>query len=368
MKTLLFFASSHNIGLTAGLTEMVLNISRINDLHVLAISGEKEQCNGLFMKLQNHNIDFIKINSLDKHVFSLKLINEMKKTILDFKPDIIHVQTNWQLLLVVIVRFLLKHKVKVKIIYMLHSYRNIYKIMSYIFKSIVDLVLFLLVDKVIVCSTYMRNILVLSKKKTKVIFLGVDNVFFDIKNKLYKKQDQIKIIFPGEFRYGKNQNILIKALKQYILLTNDFNVILYLPGSGDLLENCEALVKNLGLEKNIIFPGYLNRSDILELYKECQFSIIPSNSETFGLCIAEPFVLGMVIFTRKVGIAKDIISNGINGFIFDNENDLAFLMKEYLRNEEVCNNISIKAFNNRNLFRWDKFLQEYNKVINDLAV
>ncbi|MBE9463046.1 glycosyltransferase family 4 protein [Dyadobacter subterraneus] len=71
-------------------------------------------------------------------------------------------------------------------------------------------------------------------------------------------------------------------------------------------------------------PAWLAKSDVL---------ILPSKSEPWGLVVNEAMVCGMpVIVSEKCGCAEDLVSNGINGFLFnpESQSELETALKFFL--------------------------------------
>lgn len=228
---------------------------------------------------------------------------------------------------------------------------------------IIGLALF--TKKVFIPSLFLKNKFSILNKKLIVLFLGVDRAFFN--GYLPINWNTIKrIVFPGEFRKGKNQDILIRTYKKFIDISGDKNTELYLPGNGINLGYCKNLCKRLGLEERVFFPGKLNRANMLKCYLQSQFVIIPTNVETFSLCIAEAFALGRIVISRHVGVANDVICPGETGYLFKNKKELLKILIEILPNIHKCSSISKNAFNSRNVFRWENICEKYIEIINSL--
>jgi glycosyltransferase involved in cell wall biosynthesis len=327
------------------------------------VSGEREQFQGLFNKLNVMNVNYKVINGLDDHKNFTRLVRELKKLVEKVGPEIIHVHTNWQLAIVASIKYLFKGKYKV--IYEIHGYRHNYKLRSILAKYIIGLSLYLFTDLIIVQSTFLKRKFRFLQKKIRLLFYGVDEEFFLRYTPLYLNSTK-RLIFPGEFRKGKNQDVLIHVIKKYIDKTGDENVELYLPGKGEKLEECKTLTKKLGLENKIFFPGFINRHQMLEHYLMCQYAVIPTNVETFGICIVEPFVLGRVVISRRTGVSEDIIISGETGFLFDTEKELLEILIDILPNKEKSIYIGNNAFEKRDIFRWDDICEKYIRLINDL--
>ncbi|MFZ3137372.1 MAG: glycosyltransferase [Thermodesulfovibrionales bacterium] len=126
------------------------------------------------------------------------------------------------------------------------------------------------------------------------------------------------------------------------------------------------MLKKLGLEKKVIFPGFLNREQMRQLYLKCQFALIPSNVETFGHCIVEPFILGRVVISRHVGVADDIIIPGKTGFFFDSEEDLLKVLLAVVSDEGLCTTVAKNAFDQRDQFRWEPICKQHFDLIYDI--
>jgi glycosyltransferase involved in cell wall biosynthesis len=361
LNKVIFFMSSHRIGLTGLLTEQACNLNKQAGENFLFVSGEREQFLGLFNKLRDNNVTHKKITGLDDHRDLFRITKEFNQLVEEFKPGIVHTQTNWQLVISVIVRLL--YGKKYSIFYTLHGYRHNYRWRSLAARYIIGLGLRLFADKVITSSSFLKNKFSFLKGRNEIIFLGLDDNFLG-------KYDPPafngikRMIFPGEFREGKNQDVLIRALKKYMGETGDSNLELYLPGEGKKLGGYKRLVSNLGLEEKVFFPGFVTRNQMIELYRKCQFAIVPSNVETFGLCITEPFVLGRVVISRHVGVADDIIIHGENGFLYDTEEELVELLSKILSDKEKCAMVARKAFDGRDVFRWSNLTEKYLALIN----
>lgn len=360
---MIYFASSYGIGLTALLTEQACSLAKNSKVKFLFISGEKEQMPGLFDTLDRHSVNYAKIYGLDDHGNLVGLIKIFCQYIDQFEPELVHVQTNWQLAIVAAVKHLYRRKFLV--FYTIHGYRHNFKIRSLIAKYMIGLSLVFFADKVIVTSSFLKDQFKILKRKIEILFLGVDKTFFtEYISPSFSNSK--RIIFPGVFREGKNQETLIRAIREYIDATGDENIELYLPGNGKNLGTCKSLSRELGLEEKIFFPGFLNRQDMLKYYLRSQFVVIPTNVETFGLCIAEAFVLGRIVISRQVGVAQDLIIPGKTGYFFNTEEELLEVLLKVLPDINKCSLISKNAFNRRDLFRWDNICDRYFELIKGL--
>lgn len=145
----------------------------------------------------------------------------------------------------------------------------------------------------------------------------------------------------------------------YIDKTGDTTIQLFLPGAGPLRDEMIDLAKNLGLQNNVIFPGQLKLGDVRNLYLKANIALCSSNVETYGRCIAEPFMLGRCVVTQKTGVAEDIIKHGENGMFFKDSNDLAEILIDLHQHPDKVTRMSAQAINDREIFSRDRVMSSY---------
>lgn len=313
-------ASSHIMGLTNQEVNLAINYNT-KKIDLLVLSGENEQYPSLFLKLKKNKIKYNIIYGLDEHKNFYKLIKNTYGIIKKFKPEFITVNTNWQLVIFGIANLINKNSSK--IIYTVHGFRhNSNYIISLISRILIGVALILFSYKVNCPTTYVANKFSFLKRKIEVIPLGEDAIFFNSSVDYKKIGNEYNICFPGAFRHGKNQLELINVFEYFVNGNENILSNLYLPGDGPLLEECKEYVKKRGLSDRIYFPGQLNRLEILEIYEKCQIAVVPSNDETFGHCIVEPLIMGLIVVTKNIGVAQDVIVDKENGFIYKSKAEL----------------------------------------------
>lgn len=361
MSKLLFFASDFKIGLSALLTDELIAFYQYG-IDIVAIAGENEQEPGLTEKVKSENIPLTRIAGLDCHANFRALAEKIKDIIVENNIHIVHVQNNWQLALVTYVKYKLLFRHKIRIVYTLHGFRNYSLWKSYIAQLVIGLALFLFADRVICMCGYLKRKFRLLSYKIELLPLGVPSSFFT-KELQSLPQNGLQMIFPAQFRHGKNQDVIIRAFAEHIKRTKDSDSRLILPGAGDLLNEMKKLVESLGISNRVEFPGLLSKEDIRQLYLKSNIGIVSSNSETFGQSIVEPFVLGRCVISRLVGIANDIIQNGVNGYIYNHENELAEILDDLYAHQELICQIGENNFRERDLFNWKRISQVYKERI-----
>lgn len=127
----------------------------------------------------------------------------------------------------------------------------------------------------------------------------------------------IVLVYAAEFSRRKNQQMLINALAEW-----REDVKLILPGTGALLEENRALASALGLDGQVIFPGYL--TDMPRCLHGADIGVSASRSEGLPLNILESMACALPIVASAVKGNEDLITPGENGLLFPYDDAKAF--------------------------------------------
>ena len=138
---------------------------------------------------------------------------------------------------------------------------------------------------------------------------------FKILNKTPSKKE-IKLITVGSLVLKKNQIFLVEVVK-YIKNKN-YDVHLKIIGDGLEREKIQNRILELNLTENIKLSG---KQDLIEeQLKKADFYVHSATYEPFGLVILEAMASKLAVVTLNGSGNNDIIDNGINGFILNENN------------------------------------------------
>jgi glycosyltransferase involved in cell wall biosynthesis len=158
--------------------------------------------------------------------------------------------------------------------------------------------------------------------------------------------------------------LLIDAFTQ--LKQQNDNVRLILVGNG-LIENKikERLSQlPLNIESSIIILPFQDQHQMKLLYRVANVFILPSKSETWGLCVNEALASGTpVIVSDKCGSSKDLVKNEVNGLVFksDIRQDL-FLKMQEMCNDDFRERIASKAQESLKHYSYASFLTALGQI------
>lgn len=138
---------------------------------------------------------------------------------------------------------------------------------------------------------------------------------FKLLNKTFSEK-KIKLITVGSLVAKKNQIFLVEVVK-YIKNKN-YDVHLKIIGDGLEREKIQNRILELNLTENIKLSG---KQDLIEeQLKKADFYVHSATYEPFGLVILEAMASKLAVVTLNGSGNNDIIDNGINGFILNENN------------------------------------------------
>lgn len=188
----------------------------------------------------------------------------------------------------------------------------------------------------------------IDKSKTSVIHLGVEKD--NLRNKI--NLDKPSILYVGDRKRYKNFNNFIKAYSLSNFLLKNFNVICF--GGGKFIKEEKDYFKSLNINSNNLIQ-ISGDDDLLNIYyRSCEFLIVPSIYEGFGLPLIEAMACGCPVLCANSGSLPEIANNAANYFDPKNVDSIKLTMENFLSNREEKNSLIKKGYENVENFTWDK--------------
>ena len=117
------------------------------------------------------------------------------------------------------------------------------------------------------------------------------------------------------------------------------------------------MVKNLGLENNIRFTGFLeDYGDVISYMKSSKVFVLPSTREGFGISALEANACGLPVITvdHIMNATRDLIKDGENGFLSGlNEKGIS---EKILKSFEWTNEKKRQCIEYAKVYEWDKIV------------
>lgn len=177
------------------------------------------------------------------------------------------------------------------------------------------------VDRIISVSAAAKKDIMLyglAGEKITVIHNGVDVNFYKpsppILRKKYKDGCDNLLMFVGRIIQQKGLGYLMAAMPD--VLKEFPSTKLVIVGKGKQLGEIKSAVKRRGLENSVIFPGFVDESQMPSLYSSADIFVLPSLWEVLPIALLEALACGVPLAASDAGGNPEIVENGKNGFIF----------------------------------------------------
>jgi len=293
-----------------------LHENDLNDYNIIYYANERKELN--WNKDLIHNADFVKSCSLNyKTKLYLKTISipnifNFVSILKKNKPDII-VASEYNISS--LISFLYSKIMRIK--YIQWSDATIYSERNYTsIKKIIRKIICKRSDRYIASSTETKELLISYGAREQDIYVSlIAPVPLQMPRIISNKKEYVNIeaLSVGFFSTRKGYDLLIQSIVGIEKLHK-----LHIVGDGEKMDEVKVLIKNLNLSEKVILHGRKTQEEIYSLMSKVHFFIHPSREDCFGLVVLEAMENGLPILVSKyTGCKKDLVLNGINGFIYD---------------------------------------------------
>jgi len=160
----------------------------------------------------------------------------------------------------------------------------------------------------------------------------------------YGLKNKKVILTVGRLVKRKGHDMVIKSLPS--VLKNIPNALYMIVGEGPELENLKSLVKELDLEENVMFVGYVSGKFLPKCYNACDVFIMASREvngdiEGFGIVYLEANACGKPVIAGRSGGTRSAVQHGVNGLLVDplSIEDIAEKMALLLTDKKLTENM-----------------------------
>jgi glycosyltransferase involved in cell wall biosynthesis len=139
------------------------------------------------------------------------------------------------------------------------------------------------------------------------------------------------VVYLGRLSREKGLFTLVKAFE------NIGNITLKIIGEGPTRKELERFVIQEGI-KNVQFLGFIIGQEKFKILNKAMFMILPSECyENMPYAVLESFARGVPVIASKIGGLKELIEDGVTGFLFEpgNVEDLKQKIVKLLNDREL---------------------------------
>lgn len=178
--------------------------------------------------------------------------------------------------------------------------------------------------------------------------------------------NEMVLLYVGQHVWEKNIELILRSLS----LIKDMPFRFITVGKGYAFTGIKKMAEDLGLGNRILMLGQLgDREQLQQIYAASDIFLFPSLYDTFGLVVREAAALNVPSLLIKGSDASNCITDGVNGFLSDNEpSSFANHIKYLMENPEITKAAGAKA-SERLISTWedimDKVIERYNFIIEE---
>lgn len=167
-------------------------------------------------------------------------------------------------------------------------------------------------------------------------------------------QEKKVLLYMGSLYPHKGPDVLIKAMFHVVKQYPD--TLLLIGGAGIIESELKQLVKELKLQGNVEFLGFVFDKYKIHYYKASDIFVLPSLTESFGNANLEAMASGLPIVASNVGGIPDVVKDGISGLLSvpGNPADLAEKILRLLDSETLRDRLGKAGLKLSKEYSWDK--------------
>lgn len=195
------------------------------------------------------------------------------------------------------------------------------------------------------------------QSRTTIIPNPVTDKVFSLKPTLKQK----RIIAVGRLAYQKNYPMMFRAFAKVHHDFPDWQLVVY--GNGPQKDEIRGVIERLGMEGHIILAG---KSDhVVEEMNKSSLFVMSSDYEGMSNALLEAVCVGLPVISTDVSGARDLITEGVNGYIVPvgNERALTLALSSMLSSPEKMDEMGRQSKALAPRFREEQIVGQWEELI-----
>jgi len=161
-------------------------------------------------------------------------------------------------------------------------------------------------------------------------------------------------LFLGGLKSRKNLFLLLDIWREVARQRADARLVV--AGAGPLLRPLRRYAGRSGLERSVVFTGYVPEEEKVDYYNLADVLLFPSAMEGFGLGVAEAMACELPVVVSDRGSLPEVVADEEGGFLCDPDAPEAFVRRVLLLLSEPLLRRKFGLANRERVdrvFRWD---------------
>lgn len=161
------------------------------------------------------------------------------------------------------------------------------------------------------------------------------------------------LLYLGTLEPRKN---LVRLIEAYAMLREKMAApkLVLAGGKGWYYEGIFARVKELGLERDVVFTGYVDAADVAPLMCGAVVFMFPSLYEGFGMPPAEAMACGTPVIASNTSSLPEVVGDAGLQVTPESVEEICDAMERLLTNEELRLELAQKGLERAKQFSWER--------------
>ncbi len=201
---------------------------------------------------------------------------------------------------------------------------------------------------------FLINKKLIDEERVKYVGGGIN---IDIKKFDGSKRSGKRFLFVGKDFDRKNGPIVVEAFKKVKEKYNDVELFIIGP-------------KEKHIENGINFLGRLTFSETTSYFNLCDYFVMPSLAEAYGLVFIEALSFGLPCIARNAFEMPYLIKDDINGYLLKDSfstSELVSYMEKLLISDNIKNNVLKSRKEYIQEYNWDSAARRIKEKIDDIT-
>ena len=179
----------------------------------------------------------------------------------------------------------------------------------------------------------------------------------------------LQLLFVGRIARVRRIELLLQAVEKlkfpfHLTIAGGEEKASSVTRSG-YLKDLKGLAHKLNLNTKVTFVGRKTQEELKDYYRMADLFVYPSKYENFGQPLIEAGAHGLPIVATSVGVARDIIIDGVTGYLTSDDpkimSDRIQLLQDHKLRLQMGNQIKNLI---REKFEWENIMDQYVNLYN----
>jgi glycosyltransferase involved in cell wall biosynthesis len=174
------------------------------------------------------------------------------------------------------------------------------------------------------------------------------------------------ILFVGTLEPRKNLVTLLHAYAQFKRQANTNHKLVLVGGKGWFYQPIFAAVEELGLQADVLFPGFVAEDELPLWYNTADVFVYPSLYEGFGLPPLEAMACGKPVAVADASSLPEVVGDAALCISPHQPEEWAAALLRLCQDANLRSDLTARALERARQFSWTRMAQQTVQVYRDV--